>query len=45
MIVTDGWYDYVDALGWNMEVVYIVGEAINKIGFGLVIYNQAITYK
>jgi sensory rhodopsin len=45
MIGTDGWYDFVDALGWNMEVVYNVGDAINKIGFGLVIYNLAVTDK
>ena len=45
MIGTDGWYDFVDALGWNMEVVYNVGDAINKIGLGLVIYNLAVTDK
>ena len=45
MIGTDGWYDFVDALGWNMEVVYNVGDAVNKIGFGLVIYNLAVTDK
>ena len=38
-------YDFVDALGWNMEVVYNVGDAVNKIGFGLVIYNLAVTDK
>ena len=45
MIGTDGWYDFVDALGWNMEVVYNVGDAVNKIGFGLVIYNLAVSDK
>jgi hypothetical protein len=28
-----------------MEVVYNVGDAVNKIGFGLVIYNLAVTDK
>ena len=45
MIGTDGWYDFVDALGWNMEVVYNVGDPVNKIGFGLVIYNLAVSDK
>ena len=45
MIGTEGWYDFVDALGWNMEVVYNVGDAVNKIGFGLVIYNLAVSDK
>ncbi|WP_088341571.1 bacteriorhodopsin-like [Robiginitalea sediminis] len=40
MAGTPGWYE-----GWfsglNMDVIYNVGDAINKIGFGLVIYNLA----
>jgi len=28
-----------------MEVVYNVGDAVNKIGFGLVIYNLAVSDK
>ena len=41
MIGTDGWYDFVDGIGLNMDVVYNIGDAINKIGFGLVIYSLA----
>jgi len=26
-----------------MDVVYNIGDAINKIGFGLVIYNLAVS--
>lgn len=40
MAGTPGWYE-----GWfsglNMDVIYNIGDAINKIGFGLVIYNLA----
>ena len=43
MIGTDGWYDFVDAIPLDMDVVYNIGEAINKIGFGLVIYNLAVS--
>ena len=42
MIGTDGWYDFVDGIGLNMDVVYNIGDAINKIGFGLVIYSLAV---
>jgi len=28
-----------------MDVVYNVGDAINKIGFGLVVYNLAVQSK
>ena len=45
MIGTDGWYDFMDAIPLDMEVVYNIGDAINKIGFGLVIYNLAVTDK
>jgi hypothetical protein len=28
-----------------MDVIYNVGDAINKIGFGLVVYNLAVNSK
>ena len=41
MAGTPGWYE-----GWfsglNMDVIYNIGDAINKIGFGLVIYSLAV---
>ena len=43
MIGTDGWYDFGDAIPLDMDVVYNIGDAINKIGFGLVIYNLAVS--
>ena len=43
MIGTEGWYDFVDAIPLDMDVVYNIGDAINKIGFGLVIYNLAVS--
>ena len=45
MIGTDGWYDFLDTLPLNMDVVYNIGDAINKIGFGLVIYSLAVSDK
>ncbi len=45
MIGTDGWYDFVDGLPVDMDVVYNIGDAINKIGFGLVIYSLAVSDK
>ncbi len=43
MIGTDGWYDFLfDGLGIDMDVVYNIGDAINKIGFGLVVYAAAV---
>ncbi len=40
MAGTPGWYE-----GWfsglNMDVIYNIGDAVNKIGFGLVVYNLA----
>ena len=45
MIGTDGWYDFVDGIGLNMDVVYNIGDAINKIGFGLVVYAAAVSQK
>ena len=45
MIGTDGWYDFVAGIGLNMDVVYNIGDAINKIGFGLVVYAAAVSSK
>ncbi len=42
MAGTPGWYDGIFG-GLNLDVIYNVGDAINKIGFGLVIYNLAFT--
>ncbi len=30
-------------MGLNLDLVYNIGDAINKIGFGLVVYNAAMT--
>ena len=43
MIGTEGWYDFVDGIPVDMDVVYNIGDAINKIGFGLVIYALAVS--
>ncbi|MFV0249194.1 MAG: bacteriorhodopsin-like [Tenacibaculum sp.] len=40
MAGTPGWYDSLSGL--SMDVIYNIGDAINKIGFGLVIYNLAV---
>ncbi len=32
-----------DAMGLNLDIIYNIGDAINKIGFGLVIYSLAIS--
>ena len=42
MAGTPGWYDGIFG-GLNLDVVYNIGDAINKIGFGLVVYNLAVT--
>ncbi|MCR9183740.1 MAG: bacteriorhodopsin-like [Flavobacteriaceae bacterium] len=42
MAGTPGWYDGIFG-GLNLDVIYNIGDAINKIGFGLVIYNLAFT--
>ena len=42
MAGTPGWYDGVANLGLNMDVIYNIGDAINKIGFGLVVYAAAV---
>jgi bacteriorhodopsin len=41
MAGTPGWYDGIFG-GLNLDVIYNIGDAINKIGFGLVIYNLAL---
>ena len=45
MIGTEGWYSGFlnPELGLNMDVIYNIGDAINKIGFGLVIYSLAVS--
>jgi bacteriorhodopsin len=41
MAGTPGWYSGIfDSL--SIDVIYNIGDAINKIGFGLVIYNLAV---
>ena len=44
MAGTEGWYSGLFG-GLPMDVVYNVGDAINKIGFGLVVYNLAVNSK
>jgi bacteriorhodopsin len=41
MAGTPGWYESLFG-GLAMDVVYNIGDAINKIGFGLVIYSLAV---
>ena len=41
MAGTPGWYEGIFG-GLAMDVVYNIGDAINKIGFGLVVYNLAV---
>lgn len=41
MAGTPGWYEGIFG-GLPMDVVYNIGDAVNKIGFGLVIYNLAV---
>lgn len=40
MAGTPGWYGGI--INLDIDVIYNIGDAINKIGFGLVIYNLAI---
>ena len=45
MIGTAGWYGDVGeifGMSYSMDVLYNIGDAINKIGFGLVIYALAV---
>ena len=39
------WYSFVGDLGLNMDVIYNIGDAVNKIGFGLVVYQLAVDSK
>ena len=41
MAGTPGWYEDIFG-GLAMDVIYNIGDAVNKIGFGLVIYNLAV---
>ena len=41
MLGTDGWYTGILGKG-SVDVAYNIADAINKIGFGLVIYNLAV---
>ncbi|MFZ4435054.1 MAG: bacteriorhodopsin-like [Flavobacterium psychrophilum] len=41
MLGTDGWYTSILGKG-NVDVAYNIADAINKIGFGLVIYSLAV---
>jgi bacteriorhodopsin len=46
MCMPGGWLNL--ALGWesgNVDLFYNIADAINKIGFGLVVYNIAVTSK
>ncbi|MCH1385090.1 MAG: bacteriorhodopsin-like, partial [Flavobacteriaceae bacterium] len=36
------WYNGIQNIGLDMNVVYNIGDAINKIGFGLVVYAAAV---
>jgi bacteriorhodopsin len=42
MAGTEGWYSFVADWGLNMDIIYNIGDAINKIGFGLVVYGLAV---
>jgi bacteriorhodopsin len=41
MLGTDGWYTSILGKG-SVDIAYNIADAINKIGFGLVIYNLAV---
>ena len=42
MLGTDGWYSGALAgLPLNMDIVYNIGDAINKIGFGMAVWSAA----
>ena len=46
MAGTDGWYSGIfGGLAGQMDLIYNIGDAINKIGFGLVVYNLAVNSK
>ena len=39
------WYEFMTGLvaAENMDLIYNIGDSINKIGFGLVVYNLAVS--
>ena len=39
------WYSFMQFISIDMDVVYNIGDAINKIGFGLVVYAAAVAKK
>ena len=39
------WYSFITFINVDMDVVYNIGDAINKIGFGLVVYAAAVASK
>jgi bacteriorhodopsin len=41
MLGTEGWYTEILGSG-SVDVAYNIADAINKIGFGLVVYNLAV---
>ena len=46
MVGTAGWYGEageIFGMELAMDVIYNIGDAINKIGFGLVVYNLAVS--
>jgi sensory rhodopsin len=43
MAGTDGWYNGIENILPSMEVIYNIGDAVNKIGFGLVVYTLAVS--
>ena len=46
MAGTEGWYSSIfSGLSGQMDLIYNIGDAVNKIGFGLVIYNLAVSSK
>jgi sensory rhodopsin len=48
MAGTAGWYGeagQVFGMNLSLDVIYNIGDAINKIGFGLVVYNLAVQSK
>jgi sensory rhodopsin len=44
MAGTPGWYEGIFG-GLAMDVIYNIGDAVNKIGFGLVVYGAAVAAK
>ena len=46
MAGTEGWYSgFFGGLDGSMHLISNIGDAINKIGIGLVIYNLAVAKK